>query len=70
MPSYEKNKSSGLWSCRFREKDENDVNHQKRLSGFSTKREAQYAYEDYIKNNINLCISFYKENKCTTTQKH
>lgn len=49
MPSYEKNKTSGLWSCRFREKDENGVNHQKRLSGFPTKRAAQYAYEDYIK---------------------
>ena len=49
MPSYEKNKSSGLWSCRFREKDEAGTSHQKRLSGFSTKREAQYAYEDYIK---------------------
>ena len=49
MPSYEKNKSSGLWSCRFREKDEKGVNHQKRLSGFSTKRDAQYAYADYIK---------------------
>lgn len=49
MPSYEKNKSSGLWSCRFREPDENGVIHQKRLSGFATKREAQYGYEDYIK---------------------
>ena len=49
MPSYEKNKSSGLWSCRFREIDENGISHQKRLSGFSTKREAQYGYEDYIK---------------------
>jgi len=49
VPSYEKNKSSGLWSCRFREKDDNGVNHQKRLSGFPTKRAAQYAYEDYIK---------------------
>ena len=48
MPSYEKNKSSGLWSCRFREKDENGVSHQKRLSGFSTKREAQFGYEDYL----------------------
>ena len=49
MPSYEKNKSSGLWSCRFREPDENGIIHQKRLSGFATKREAQYGYEDYIK---------------------
>lgn len=49
MPSYEKNKSSGLWSCRFRVTDENGISHQKRLSGFPTKREAQYGYEDYIK---------------------
>ncbi|MBR2474202.1 MAG: site-specific integrase [Clostridia bacterium] len=49
MPSYEKNKSSGLWSCRFRETDETGAIHQKRLSGFATKREAQYGYEDYIK---------------------
>ena len=49
MPSYEKNKSSGLWSCRFRETDETGATHQKRLSGFPTKREAQYGYEDYIK---------------------
>lgn len=49
MPSYEKNKSSGLWSCRFREADEYGVPHQKRLSGFKTKKEAQYGYEDYIK---------------------
>ena len=49
MPSYEKNKSSGLWSCRFREPDENGITHQRRLSGFHTKREAQYGYEDYIK---------------------
>ena len=49
MPSYEKNKSSGLWSCRFRETDETGATHQKRLSGFATKREAQYGYEDYLK---------------------
>ncbi|MBQ3063958.1 MAG: site-specific integrase [Clostridia bacterium] len=50
MPSYEKNKSSGLWSVRFREtcaEDGNTIN--KRLSGFKTKKEAQYGYEDYIK---------------------
>lgn len=49
MPSYEKSKSSGLWSCRFREADENGVPHQKRLSGFKTKKDAQYGYEDYVK---------------------
>ena len=55
MPSYEKNKSSGLWSCRFRETDENGVVHQRRLSDkFKTKRDAQYAYEDYIKNREEL----------------
>lgn len=49
MPSYEKNKSSGLWSCRFREVDEKGISHNKRLSGFKTKKEAQYGYEDHIK---------------------
>ena len=51
MPSYEKNKKSGLWSCRFREIGEDGLPHQRRLSDhFKTKKEAQYAYEDYIKN--------------------
>ncbi len=49
MPSYEKNKSSGLWSCRFRETDAEGIAHQKRLSGYKTKKEAQFGYEDYIK---------------------
>ncbi len=49
MPSYEKNKNSGLWSCRFRETDEKGETHQKRLSGYKSKKDAQYAYEDYIK---------------------
>lgn len=47
MPSYEKSKSSGLWSVRFREQvDGREKN--KRLSGFKTKKDAQYGYEDYI----------------------
>lgn len=50
MPSYEKSKASGLWSARFRETDELGNTKQKRLSGFKTKKEAQYGYEDYIKN--------------------
>ena len=50
MPSFEKNKSSGLWSCRFREPDPiTGISRQKRLSGYKTKKEAQYGYEDYIK---------------------
>ena len=49
MPSYEKNKSSGLWSARFREVDAaTGIARQKRLSGFKTKKEAQYGYEDYL----------------------
>lgn len=49
MPSYEKNKSSGLWSVRFREvSSEDGQTHQKRLSGFKTKKEAQNGYEEYI----------------------
>ena len=49
MPSYEKNDASGLWSCRFREMGVDNEIHQKRLSGYKTKRKAQFAYEDYIK---------------------
>jgi integrase len=48
MPSFEKSASSGLWSCRFREIDENGVQKNRRLSGFKTKREAQHGYEDYV----------------------
>ena len=48
MPSYEQNKKSKLWSVRFREMDEVGIAHQKRLSGFATKKAAQYGYEDYI----------------------
>ena len=49
MPSYEKRKGSGLWSVRFRETQIDGPAKNKRLSGFKTKKEAQYAYEDYIK---------------------
>ena len=47
MPSYEQNKSSKLWSVRFRETDVDGTTRQKRLSGFATKKAAQYGYEDY-----------------------
>lgn len=47
MPSYEQNKSSKLWSVRFRETDVDGTVRQKRLSGFATKKAAQYGYEDY-----------------------
>lgn len=49
MPSYEQNKNSKLWSVRFREPDENGIDHQRRLSGFKTKKAAQYGYEDYCR---------------------
>lgn len=62
MPSYEKNKSSGLWSVRFRETT-NYVTHQKRLSGFKTKKEAQYGYEDYIKNRDVIIAAQIEKNK-------
>ncbi len=48
MPSYEQNKSSKLWSVRFREIDSTGETHQKRLSGFPTKKAAQYGYQDYL----------------------
>lgn len=62
MPSYEKNKSSGLWSVRFRETI-NYETHQKRLSGFKTKKEAQYGYEDYIKNRDVIIAAETEKNK-------
>ena len=48
MPSYEQNKDSKLWSVRFREIGDDGLQHQKRLSGFKTKRAAQLGYEDYV----------------------
>ena len=48
MPSYEQNKQSKLWSVRFREIDSTGETHQKRLSGFPTKKAAQYGYQDYL----------------------
>ena len=54
MPSYEKSKTSGLWSVRFREVSPQDgKTTNKRLSGFKTKKDAQYGYEDYIKEREN-----------------
>lgn len=47
MPSYEKSKSSGLWSCRFRALGNDNLIHQYRLSGFQTKQAARFAYEDW-----------------------
>ena len=46
MPCYEKSKLSGLWTARFREQV-NGITKYRRLSGFKTKKEAQFAYEDY-----------------------
>ena len=48
MASYEQNKSSKLWSVRFRI-IENGKEHQKRLSGFRTKKEAQNGYIEFLK---------------------
>lgn len=48
MPSYEQSKASKLWSVRFRETSPDGTTRQKRLSGFATKKAAQYGYEDYI----------------------
>lgn len=48
MPSYEQSKTSKLWSVRFRETTPDGTTKQKRLSGYATKKAAQYGYEDYI----------------------
>ncbi len=49
MASYEQNKNSKLWSVRFRETTEGQE-HQRRLSGFKTKKEAQAAFVEYQTN--------------------
>jgi len=47
MASFEQNKSSQLWSVRFRVV-EDGITKNKRLSGFKTKREANAAYIDFM----------------------
>ena len=48
MPSYEQSTGKNkFWSVRFRETGEDQKRHQKRLSGFKTKRDARLAYEAY-----------------------
>ena len=47
MASFEKRKS-GLWSVRFSIPSADGTDKLKRLSGFKTKKEAQYAYEDFM----------------------
>lgn len=49
MASYEK-RPSGLWSVRFKTMTRDGVEKYKRLSGYKTKKEAQYAYEEYLRN--------------------
>ena len=49
MASYEK-RPSGLWSVRFKIIAPDGVETYKRLSGYKTKKEAQYAYEDFLRN--------------------
>ncbi len=48
MPSFEKNKKTGMWSVRFREVVDDCYEKNKRISGFKTKKDAQSAYEQYI----------------------
>lgn len=47
MASYEQNKSSKLWSVRFREVKDGMIG-QKRLSGFKRKKDAEEAYNLYL----------------------
>lgn len=63
MPSYEKDKNSGLWSVRFRITGKDGTIHQKRLSSHKTKRDAQYAYEDFI-------AAYNAENLSTLPEEH
>ena len=46
MPSFEQNKKNKKWSVRFRDKI-NGIEKNMRLSGYSTKKEAQAAYIEY-----------------------
>ena len=47
MASYEQNKTSKLWSVRFRDVTSDGVKN-KRLSGFKTKKDAQAGYINYV----------------------
>lgn len=47
MASYEKSKSSGLWSVRFRIIEDGQEKN-KRLSGYPKKSEAEKAYREYV----------------------
>lgn len=67
MPSYEKNKKSGLWSVRFREVSADGLTHQKRLSGYKTKKDAQYGYEDYVTEQKRLKEETIKEDPAPTS---
>lgn len=51
MASYEQNKSSKLWSVRFRIVDETGE-HNKRLSGFRRKADAETAYREFMQTYI------------------
>lgn len=49
MASYYKDENNGKWYVRFRETDfKTGTKSNRKLSGFKTKKEAQYAYEDHI----------------------
>ena len=64
VPSFEKNKSSGLWSCRFREADENGINHNKRPAGIvatvmiivAAGRKNSFAVTQKIVVNVNVVL--------------
>lgn len=49
MASYYKDENNGKWYVRFRETDfKTGTKSNRKLSGFKTKKEAQYAYDDHI----------------------
>lgn len=57
MASYEQNENR-MWSVRFRYAEFGQL-HQKRLSGYKTKRDAEKAYSDFLLKNISSNISDY-----------
>lgn len=51
MASYEQIGKKKLWSVRFRETGLDGLEHNRRLTGYETRRDAEAAYADYMHNN-------------------
>ena len=67
MASYEQNKSSKLWSVRFRIIDETGE-HNKRLSGFRRKADAEFAYREFMNGYVKPIQANKKDDEITFGQ--